>query len=185
MNTYGYVGAHPLKYSDPYGLTANGAAVGAAIGSVVGGTLGAVGGGAVGTLATPAGTIAGGVAGGTQGAIEGAVIGGIIGNEISNIYNSIFGDTGLSGTNAANDSNSCSDGEDPCERIFQELTADKNELLRDVAFIRSLRGRPTSLLSLARFRRDTLKRIRSTNEAIDTYNSFQCPKKITPIPEVI
>ena len=96
---YGYVGANPLRYSDPFGLKPNKACVntciavgalgGGLLGRLAGGVLGGAAGAAGGTIVAPgvgtvgvgaAGAAAGGVAGGRIGAGLGGTAGGIFGN---------------------------------------------------------------------------------------------------------
>jgi RHS repeat-associated protein len=91
LNTYAYVGNNPLRYTDPYGLTAQGAAYGAAFfggvtafGSIA---IDAVTGGAN-ILATP-GEIAAAIA---AGAVVGDVVSDFannVSNALDNVYNSV------------------------------------------------------------------------------------------------
>jgi RHS repeat-associated protein len=88
INTYAYVRSNPLRYTDRYGLTPEGAAIGAAVGSTVGAVVGGIVGGAGGTAVAPGvGTIGVGIAGAGEGAVDGAVIGSVLGDAISNILN--------------------------------------------------------------------------------------------------
>ncbi len=86
INPYVYVGNNPLRWIDPTGEAAEGAAIGGAIGGVVGGVVGGVGGGAACTVVAPGvGTVACGGGGAVQGAIEGATIGAMIGSKIQDM----------------------------------------------------------------------------------------------------
>jgi RHS repeat-associated protein len=100
VNTYGYVGASPLMWSDPYGLMskqacvnvciAAGALGGGLLGRLVGGAAGAAAGSAVGSVVPVVGTVTGGTAGGAAGAQAGGragaawggLAGGIIGSTL-------------------------------------------------------------------------------------------------------
>jgi RHS repeat-associated protein len=86
INPYAYVANNPLRWIDPKGEAAEGAAIGGTIGGVLGGLIGGLGGGAACTVVAPGvGTIACGGGGAMQGALEGATIGAIIGSKIEDM----------------------------------------------------------------------------------------------------
>ena len=99
LDTYSYVGANPLVFSDPYGLerreeciaaaTLVGAMCGSAGGAYLGGTWGAAGGGLACSASGP-GALACAGAGGMSGAAAGGYAGGILGQKAGQLAGEAF-----------------------------------------------------------------------------------------------